>query len=234
MSRYTPRHLRVSKTTKRTLAVAAAVGIGGVAPALLGQADSASAATNWDAIAACESGGNWGINTGNGYYGGLQFNQGTWKAYGGGQYASRADQASKSQQIAVAERVLNGQGIGAWPVCGKRAGSTSTGKSSNESGSTPSSRSTGRSTSRSTGASTSTHATEKPTSSRSAQPASNRSARPASSPQGTSYTVKSGDTLSTIAATHRVDGGWKELYQENRTVVGGNPNLIYPGQVLSL
>ena len=73
---------------------------------------------NWAAIAACESGGNWSANTGNGFYGGLQFSQGTWDAYGGGQYAASANLASESQQIAVAERVLAGQGIGAWPVCG--------------------------------------------------------------------------------------------------------------------
>jgi len=73
---------------------------------------------NWGAIAACESGGNWGTNTGNGYYGGLQFSEGTWLANGGGQYASTAAGASQSQQIAVAERVLASQGIGAWPVCG--------------------------------------------------------------------------------------------------------------------
>jgi phage tail protein X len=73
---------------------------------------------NWQAIAACESGGNWNDNTGNGFYGGLQFSQGTWDAYGGGQYASSANLASEGQQIAVAERVLAGQGIGAWPVCG--------------------------------------------------------------------------------------------------------------------
>jgi len=73
---------------------------------------------NWGAIAACESGGNWSTNTGNGFSGGLQFSQGTWDAYGGGQYASSAAGASQSQQIAVAQRVLAGQGIGAWPVCG--------------------------------------------------------------------------------------------------------------------
>jgi LysM repeat protein len=79
---------------------------------------ASSGGVNWSAIAACESGGNWGTNTGNGFYGGLQFSQGTWDAYGGGQYASTASGASESQQIAVAQRVLAGQGIGAWPVCG--------------------------------------------------------------------------------------------------------------------
>jgi hypothetical protein len=79
---------------------------------------AASGGVNWSAIAACESGGNWSANTGNGFYGGLQFTQQTWQANGGGQYAASADQASASQQIAVAQRVLASQGIGAWPVCG--------------------------------------------------------------------------------------------------------------------
>ncbi|MEE1618321.1 transglycosylase family protein [Brachybacterium sp. J153] len=79
---------------------------------------SASAASGWDEVAACESGGDWAINTGNGYYGGLQFSQQTWEGFGGTEYASSADQASKSEQIAVAERVLAEQGPGAWPTCG--------------------------------------------------------------------------------------------------------------------
>jgi LysM repeat protein len=77
-----------------------------------------SGGVNWGAIAACESGGNWSTNTGNGFYGGLQFSEGTWLANGGGQYAQTAAGASQSQQIAVAQRVLASQGIGAWPVCG--------------------------------------------------------------------------------------------------------------------
>jgi hypothetical protein len=81
-------------------------------------APASSSGVNWSAIAACESGGNWSTSTGNGFYGGLQFTQQTWLAYGGGQYASSANLASPSQQIAVGERVLAGQGIGAWPVCG--------------------------------------------------------------------------------------------------------------------
>jgi len=74
---------------------------------------------DWDAVARCESGGNWSINTGNGYYGGLQFSQGTWSAYGGTAYAARADLATQAQQIAVAEKVLAAQGAGAWPTCGR-------------------------------------------------------------------------------------------------------------------
>ena len=81
-------------------------------------APAPSGSVNWSAIAACESGGNWGTNTGNGFYGGLQFTEGTWLANGGGQYAASANLATPAQQIAVAERVLASQGIGAWPVCG--------------------------------------------------------------------------------------------------------------------
>lgn len=71
----------------------------------------------WDSLAQCEAGGNWSINTGNGYYGGLQFSAGTWNAYGGQQYAPTADQATREQQIAIAEKVQAGQGWGAWPAC---------------------------------------------------------------------------------------------------------------------
>lgn len=78
--------------------------------------------SNWDALAQCEATGNWQINSGNGFYGGLQFTQGTWQAYGGGAYAPRPDLASRDQQIAVAERVLNGQGWGAWPACSSKLG----------------------------------------------------------------------------------------------------------------
>jgi hypothetical protein len=79
---------------------------------------ASSGGANWSAIAACESGGNWSANTGNGFYGGLQFTEQTWLGYGGGQYASSANLATQAQQIAVADRVVAGQGIGAWPVCG--------------------------------------------------------------------------------------------------------------------
>ena len=109
---------QIRKHARLALGLAAAGTAGTFA--LLGPAGSANASgsVNWDAVAQCESGGNWSINTGNGFYGGLQFTEQTWLAYGGGQYASSANQASQAQQIAVAQRVLAGQGIGAWPVCG--------------------------------------------------------------------------------------------------------------------
>ena len=113
---------RHRKPTTSTVGVAklaftgAVIGGGGIA--LAGHA-AAAPDSEWDRVASCESGGNWGINTGNGYHGGLQFSQGTWAAHGGGEFASSANQATRDQQIAVAERVLATQGRGAWPVCGR-------------------------------------------------------------------------------------------------------------------
>jgi hypothetical protein len=116
---------RHRKPTNSNISVAklaftgAVIGGGGIA-----LAGHASAATDeqWDAVAGCEAGGNWGINTGNGYHGGLQFSQGTWASHGGGEFAPSANQATREQQIAVGERVLATQGRGAWPVCGRGLG----------------------------------------------------------------------------------------------------------------
>jgi hypothetical protein len=91
--------------------------IGGSGLALSAHAAAASDG-EWDRVARCESGNNWAINTGNGYQGGLQFSPGTWRANGGGEFATSAHMATREQQIVVAERVLARQGRGAWPVCG--------------------------------------------------------------------------------------------------------------------
>jgi LysM repeat protein len=203
--------------------VAAAVALAGATgtAALLGTASQAQAASsvNWDAVAQCESSGNWHINTGNGFFGGLQFQQSTWAGYGGLAYASRADLATRSQQIAIAEKVLVGQGIGAWPVCGARAGSTTSYSHSSSAEQSTSGGSTSSAASRST--------------TRSSTPSSTtRSSTTTTS--GGNYTVQSGDTLARIAQGHGVSGGWQALYQKNRQVVGGNANLIFPGQRLSL
>ena len=101
------------------LAVAGAVAVG--TPVALAANAEAAPSSVWDKIAQCESGGNWSINTGNGYYGGLQFSASTWRAYGG---SGSASNASRAEQIAVAERVLAAQGWGAWPVCSRKAGAT--------------------------------------------------------------------------------------------------------------
>ncbi len=92
--------------------------LGGGSIAMAGQAAAATDA-EWDAVARCESGGNWAINTGNGFYGGVQFAAGTWASHGGTEFAPSAQLATKDQQLVVAERVLATQGRGAWPVCGR-------------------------------------------------------------------------------------------------------------------
>ena len=104
--------------------------LGGGSIAMAGQAAAATDA-EWDAVARCESGGNWAINTGNGFYGGVQFAAGTWASHGGNEYAPSAQLATKDQQIVIAERVLATQGRGAWPVCGRPlSGPTSAQRSS--------------------------------------------------------------------------------------------------------
>ena len=103
--------------TTRALGWAAVTGAVVAAPLVLSAGTaSAAPAHNWDGVAQCESGGDWNINTGNGYYGGLQFSQSTWEANGG---SGSASSASREEQIRVAENVLATQGPGAWPVCGQ-------------------------------------------------------------------------------------------------------------------
>ncbi|MCO1594362.1 LysM peptidoglycan-binding domain-containing protein [Micromonospora sp. RHAY321] len=223
-SDYTPRHRRV--TTRRAAVGTLAVGAVTGAVALFGPAAPAQAGVNWDAIAQCESSGNWHINTGNGYYGGLQFSQSTWAGYGGKKYAARADLASRGEQIAIAEKVLDGQGIGAWPTCGKKGGSS--GGSATKS----STKSTAKS-SKPTSKSGST-AKPKERSSRGEQPATRNHQRTAPVTGGETYLVKPGDTLSEIAEANRVSGGWQALYEANRQLIGADPGLIFPGQRLSL
>ncbi|MFY1614965.1 transglycosylase family protein [Micromonospora sp. WMMD736] len=219
-SAYTPRHRRV--TTRRVAVGTLAVGAVTGAVALFGPAAPAQAGVNWDAIAQCESGGNWKINTGNGYYGGLQFSQGTWAGYGGTKYAARADLASRGEQIAIAEKVLDGQGIGAWPTCGRKGGSS--GGSSTKS--------TGKSSTTSSSKSTSTSSKDR--SSHGDQPATRSHERTTPAASGDTYVVAPGDTLSEIAERHPRSGGWQALYERNRQLIGADPGLIFPGQRLAL
>ena len=124
MARYRGRH-RAPTTTGRTLARTAIAGaVIGTPLAVAPAAHAESGGTVWDRLAQCESSGNWSINTGNGYYGGVQFSSSTWLGYGGGAYAATANLASESQQIVIANKVLAGQGWGAWPVCSVKEGLT--------------------------------------------------------------------------------------------------------------
>ena len=228
------KHRRPSKAT-RAVAVAGVTGVAIAAPLMAAGTASAATASEWDAVARCESGGNWAINTGNGYYGGLQFSASTWAAYGGTAYASTADKASKAQQIAIAEKVLASQGKGAWPVCG-------TGLSGASYNGAPAS-SSGSSSSSGSGSATAKRATEKPAASRSAQrPSAGKSgtARTVTTPTGAKvkkgdgeYKVAKGDTLSSIAQRHHVKGGWQKLFKLNNDIVR-QADLIYPGQQLHL
>ena len=201
---------------------------------------SAASVSTWDAVAQCESSGNWAANTGNGFYGGLQFTPSTWAAFGGTQYASSANLATQGQQIAIAENVLASQGPGAWPVCGPQAGLTaggaaadvSTASSSSNSGNSSSDSSSNASSSNSSSSnSSSDSAAQSTTPVQTSTPVQTTSTPVQSSAPAQSSTA-SGDTLSTIAAANGVS--WQHLYAENQSTIGGDPNLILPGQVLSI
>ncbi len=205
--RYQPRHRGMPASHTRVVKPAAtAVTAAGLGLATLALAAPANAASHsdWDRLAQCEAGGNWHINTGNGYYGGLQFSQGTWAAFGGLQFAPRADLATKAEQITIAIRTQRAQGWGAWPACSAKLGLSGAPD--------PVPHSTPPSQDRDT--------TQRP--SRSAQ-------RPSVHFDG-SYTVRPGDTLSKIAT--RLGTTWQKLFAANRDVLS-NPNVIYVGQHLN-
>jgi hypothetical protein len=205
----------------RLLSAAGVVGTAAAFALVSPVAAHAATSDQWDRVAACESGGNWSINTGNGFYGGLQFTQSTWAGYGGTAYAARADLASRSQQIAVAERVLAGQGWNAWPVCSHHAGAA-TGSSFTAAASAPST------------APVVHHAA--PVVRHAAPVVSVASTATHTAvtavPANANYQVRPGDTLSGLAFTHHVAGGWQAIYAANRAVIGNNPNLILVGQWL--
>ncbi|MER7825711.1 transglycosylase family protein [Streptomyces sp. NPDC096097] len=213
------RHRRYQPSSINRASLAVTAGGAGIALPLIGAGVAQAASVDtWNKVASCESTNDWRINTGNGYYGGLQFSQSTWRAFGGTAYAPRADLATKDQQIAVAEKVLKGQGPGAWPDCGKRAGLTRSG---------PAPAVTPQTQGRSPAAPVVPVARTAP------------EQGGAAVPTGTSvlpnpYVVAPGDSLSAIATDEHVEGGWQALYETNRTTIGGNPNLIFPGQRLTL
>jgi cell wall-associated NlpC family hydrolase len=353
---------RKLREPSRLQKAAVTAGASGLLAAVIstGSAHAASVST-WDKVAACESSGNWSINTGNGFYGGLQFTASTWAAYGGHAYAPQANQATKAQQIAVAEKVLAGQGPGAWPVCGPRAGLARGGPAPAVAAPKAAVRSAPAAVGRIPARAPAVHASTKaatavsfvlaqvggayryggdgpafdcsgltyeawrragvtiprtsqeqlaslprvslsalmpgdivgyyggshvamyigngmvvgaenpstgivkiplnwghqvaqmavrPTGSAAYAPSSAGVTAPRTAPQGGSedgpaavpavrsttggYTVRSGDDLYQIALAHGVRGGWAALYAANRAVVGANPNLIFPGQVLHI
>lgn len=207
------RHRRPSKATR----IATVTGVAGAAVAVpLMSATGAQAASvdTWDKVAQCESGGDWSINTGNGYYGGLQFSASSWAAAGGTKYAPTADKATKEQQIAAAERLLEIQGPGAWSCAG--AGNLTAGGPKADVNPDGGSSDQGQQTEQE-------------------QPAKQES-QPQQAPKTQSgkgnHTVKSGETLNSIAQEYGAD--WKKVYKENESVIGDDPDLIIPGQKLQV
>jgi resuscitation-promoting factor RpfA len=171
----------------------------------------ASADTDWDELAQCESSGDWSTNTGNGFGGGLQFTDSTWRAFGG---SGDPEDASRSEQIQVAERVKAEQGMNAWPTCSKKTGNTDSSANTEDSGSSGSESDSGSSDSGSS-----------ETESIAATP----QAQPAKAAAGAAYTVAAGDTLSSVAAAHGVS--WQSVAQNNAIA---DPDAISPGQQLKL
>ncbi|MFF4426587.1 transglycosylase family protein [Streptomyces sp. NPDC001549] len=218
----------------RIVTLAGVAGVAVAAPLMAAGTASAATASEWDKVAQCESGGNWAINTGNGYYGGLQFSPSTWAGFGGKSYAPQANQASKSQQIAVAEKVLKSQGKGAWPSCGKGLSNSSfTGGGSEAPASKPQSKPQPKP--KAEKPKTETKAAPKETKRPEAPTTrSERAEAPAAPKTGNgSYEVKPGDTLGTIAEANGVKGGWQKLFELNKDIVS-DADLIFPGQKLKL
>jgi hypothetical protein len=188
----------------------------------------------WDDIAQCESSGNWAINTGNGYHGGLQFTSSTWREFGGTQYAPSAEHATKAQQIAVAEKVQAVQGWGAWPVCSKKAHASGSPRTELASTTTPHKATPHKATPHKATPHKATPHKATPTHT-APHPAAPTTHAEHTGPSGSSgsVVVKAGDTLSTIALDHDIAGGWQALYQHNTNQIH-DPNLIRPGERLSL
>ncbi|MFE7171655.1 transglycosylase family protein [Streptomyces sp. NPDC057616] len=211
------RHRRYQPNRINRASLTVTAGSAGMAIPLIGTGTAHAAdVSTWNKVAACESTSDWSINTGNGFYGGLQFTQSTWEAYGGAKYAARADLATKDQQIAVAEKVLDGQGPRAWPVCSAKAGLTRGGDTADI---------------HPDGSARSTGGSARKTSVRDVQPERTPQSRAGSAEM---YTVVRGDSLSEIAETEHVSGGWHRLYAANRGTIGKDPDLILPGQRLNL
>ncbi len=196
--------MKILKSPRAAVGSAALVALTAAGVGLTAAPANAASLATWDRLAQCESSGNWHINTGNGYYGGLQFSLSTWRAYGG---SGMPQNASRMEQIRIAEKVLGGQGWGAWPQCSVKVGAT------------------GGPSTHSTAAKSTTHKAKKK--------AVKHSTVKHVKLSGKTYTVKSGDTLSKIAGKKHVKGGWHRLYAANTSRVD-NPNLIFVGQILRL
>ncbi len=202
-----------------TLAAVSAAGLALSATA----ANAATPTSTWDALAQCESGGNWSINTGNGFSGGLQFTSSTWSAYGG---TGSPQNASREQQIAVAERVQASQGWGAWPSCSSQLGLSGGGGAPVQSA--PIHSAPVQSAPVQSAPVQATQAQSAPVKQ---APAPRHATSVALS--GETYTLQAGDTLSIVAQKLGIQGGWQHLADANLDTIA-DPNLVYAGQVIQL
>lgn len=224
---------KLTLTARRGFAAAAIVGVGITASA--GAANAAPAST-WDALAQCESGGNWGISTGNGFSGGLQFTPSTWAGFGG---QGSPQDASRAEQIAVAERVLDGQGWGAWPACSAKLGLTA-GANPTPIPAAPApapvqvqSQQVQVQAPVAQAPVVQAPVAQAPVVQAPVVEAPAAPAAPAVQLSGDTYTIQSGDTLSIIAEKLGVEGGWQALYQANADTLI-HADLIFTGDVLQL
>lgn len=222
-------HPARGKFAAKSLAAAAAISLPFLAFATPASADTGS---TWDQLAECESGGNWNIDTGNGYRGGLQFQQSTWEAFGG---SGNPAEASKSEQIRVAENVQQGQGWGAWPACSAQLGLSGNAQPQGGSGAQE------QEATQQQEQTTQQHEAPAQTQQQApaqqheapAQQQTSHSVPAQAAPTGETYTVVAGDTLSKIAKAHGVSGGWHSIYEANAGSIA-DPTLIYPGQQIVL
>ncbi|MEU4800969.1 transglycosylase family protein [Actinosynnema sp. NPDC023587] len=225
MASYRGKHRPTISATARTVAKVAVAGVIVGAPLGLaaGTANAQGSGVNWDTVAACESGGNWGTSTGNGYYGGLQFLPSTWTANGG---SGMPHQASREEQIRVAENVLATQGIGAWPVCGPKGLGGGAAPAPKRTAPAPAQQ---------------RQATPQPQQPQQQAPAQVQEEAPAPAPVTVAlpsdnpagdYEIKTGDSLSKIATELKVEGGWSKLHELNKEFIP-NPDLIMVGHKIA-
>lgn len=245
----------MKNTSIRRTAAALAIG-GAVAATLSMPAANAVDGATWDALAQCESGGNWSINTGNGFYGGLQFTQQSWNGVG---MSGSPATASRAQQIEAGERLLAIQGWGAWPACSAKLGlygKTGAAPTYTEPTTTVAAQSQTQQTYTAPAAQVAPAAVEAPAAAPAAPvapaapaveapaapaaaPAAEAPAAPAAAPVAApkaaagTYTVVPGDSLSLIAAKLGVAGGYQAIAAANTDIIY-NVDLIFPGQVLTI
>ncbi|WP_314195025.1 transglycosylase family protein [uncultured Arthrobacter sp.] len=214
-----------------TLAAVSAATLALSATAANAATPTATSGSTWDALAQCESGGNWSTNTGNGFSGGLQFTPQTWAAFGG---TGSPQNASRAQQIAVAEKVQASQGWGAWPACSAKLGLNGGGGAPAPQilpQSAPVQAAPVQAAPVQAPVQTAPVA-QAPVAEVAQAPAQARHAA-AIAVSGQTYTVQDGDTLSKIADKLGIHGGWQHLADANADTIS-NPNLVFVGQVLQL